>query len=376
MKVEIVSIGTELLVSDILDTNAAYVSRSLRDLNVDLSSKVTVGDDPEMIADVFRVALGRADVVIASGGIGNGRDDFTKQALAQMVGVELDPETQEIENAVKLGDSQLNYFGLMIEQDNGVVFCLPGRRRQMSYLLETEVLPYLRQQLSSDMVTGWALLRSVGLMESTLKQELVDMFPEAGQQITYDSFAGQTNIRIWSKAESEEKLQQELNSLRDQIIERLGDHVFGSETARLENVVLESLVKHDQSIAIAECYNHRVIFNAMTVLPNCDKAVSFIESQTWQGLADAMKLNDPTEDNLTQWCRQAAEKMIAKSKTDLGLIVYNNMTPGGVQILVTLASANGVSVTQRSFGGHPDNIDQWALTLGLAHLRRWLLVHC
>lgn len=376
MKVEIVSIGTELLVSDILDTNAAYVSRSLRDLNVDLSSKVTVGDDPDMIADVFRVALGRADIVIASGGIGNGRDDFTKQALAQVSGFDFDSETQEFENAVKLGEAQLNYFGLMVEQSDGVIFCLPGRRRQMSYLLETEVLPYLRQQLSSDMVTGWALLRSVGLMESTLKQELVDMFPEAGQQITYDSFAGQTNIRIWSKAESEEKLQQALNSLRDQIIERLGDHVFGSETARLENVVLEALLENNKSITIAECYNHRVIFNAVSVLPNCDDTVMFMESQTWQGLADGMQLNDPTEDNLTQWCRQAAEKMMAKSKTDLGLIVYNNMTPGGVQILVTLASSNGVSVTQRSFGGHPDNIDQWALTLGLAHLRRWLLVHC
>ena len=376
MKVEIVSIGTELLVSDILDTNAAYVSRSLRELNVELSSKVTVGDDPEMIADVFRVALSRADVIIASGGIGNGRDDFTKEALAKLTGLELNPETKEIEEATKLGDAQLSYSGLMLEQPDGVVFCLPGRRRQMSYLLETEVLPYLRQQLSTDMVTGWALLRSVGLMESTLKQELVEMFPQAGQQITYDSFAGQTNVRIWAKAETEDKLQIELNGLREKIIERLGDHVFGSETARLENVVLDSLLENGKTVTIAECYTHRVIYNAMSILQNAGDAIHFNDSQTWQGLADSLQLNDPDEANLTQWCRQAAEKTMAKSGTDLGLIVYSNMTPGGVQILVTLASANGVSVTQRSFGGHPDNIDQWALTLGLAHLRRWLLVHC
>lgn len=376
MKVEIVSIGTELLVSDILDTNAAYVSRSLRELNVELSSKVTVGDDPQMIADVFRVALGRADVVIASGGLGNGRDDFTKQAIATVTGLSLDPETKEFAEIVKLGDPQLSYGGLMVEQPEGVIFCLPGRRRQMSYLLETEVLPYLRQQLSTDQVTGWALLRSVGLMESSLKQELTEMFPNAGQQITYDSFAGQTNIRIWAKAESEAALQQELNSLRDQIIARLGDHVFGSEVARLENVVLEALVSNHKTVSIAECYTHRVIYNSMVVLPGCEKAVSFLEPQTWQGLADTLQLGDPDQDNLTQWCRHAAEKMLAQTKTDLGLMVYNNMTPGGVQILVTLASSNGVSVTQRSFGGHPDNIDQWALTLGLAHLRRWLLVHC
>ena len=70
MKVEIISIGTELLVSDILDTNAAYISRSLREVNVSLTSKITIGDDPEMIADAFQVALRRADVVIATGGLG------------------------------------------------------------------------------------------------------------------------------------------------------------------------------------------------------------------------------------------------------------------------------------------------------------------
>jgi hypothetical protein len=141
-------------------------------------------------------------------------------------------------------------------------------------------------------------------------------------------------------------------------------------------VVLEALVNNHKTVSIAECYTHRAIYNSMVVLPGCARAVSFLEPQTWQGLADTLQLGDPDQDNLTQWCRRAAEEMLVQTKTDLGLMVYNNMTPGGVQILVTLASSNGVSVTQRSFGGHPDNIDQWALTLGLAHLRRWLLVHC
>ncbi|NJN54274.1 MAG: hypothetical protein HC804_05645 [Anaerolineae bacterium] len=70
MKVEIVSIGTELLVSDILDTNSAFVSRSLREVKVDLTCKVTIGDDPDMIADAFRTALRRADVVSFYGGVG------------------------------------------------------------------------------------------------------------------------------------------------------------------------------------------------------------------------------------------------------------------------------------------------------------------
>jgi hypothetical protein len=81
------------------------------------------------------------------------------------------------------------------------------------------------------------------------------------------------------------------------------------------------------------------------------------------------------DDDLSRWCRIAAERLLERDGVDLGLIVYKNISQGGVQLLVTLASQLGVSVTQRSFGGHPDNIDQWAATLSLSHLRRWLLAH-
>jgi hypothetical protein len=79
--------------------------------------------------------------------------------------------------------------------------------------------------------------------------------------------------------------------------------------------------------------------------------------------------------DLTRWCREAAERLKEKAAADIGLLVYNNITPGGIQLLITLASSSGVSVMQRSFGGHPDNIAQWASTLGMVHLRRWLLAH-
>lgn len=91
MKVEIISIGTELLVSDILDTNAAYISRSLREVNVTLTSKVTIGDDPAMIADAFQVALRRANLVIATGGLGRGKDDFTREAITAVPTVNPSP---------------------------------------------------------------------------------------------------------------------------------------------------------------------------------------------------------------------------------------------------------------------------------------------
>ncbi len=375
MKVEIVSIGTELLVSDILDTNSAFVSRSLREVKVDLTCKVTVGDDPDMIADAFRAALRRADVVISTGGLGIGRDDFTRQAVTAVTGRELLPDPPGVVGARLLGDASVHLCGILMEEDAGTLICLPGNRREMSYLLETEVLPYLRQQIHSETKDGWALLRSVGLMESSLKQDLADLATDPQHRVTFDSFAGQTNIRLWVQANSDEEVQNELRRMSGIVRERLGDHIYGTEADRLEDVVLHALILNGVKLSLLECYTNQIITDTLSRLPGSTKVLNAMPWQTWYEAAEKLHLEAVTEHNLTQWCRLAAEKLVELSGDMLGLVVYSYMTQGGVQILVTLASPNGVSVTQRSFGGHPDNIDQWALTLGLSHLRRWLLVH-
>lgn len=375
MKVEIISIGTELLVSDILDTNAAYISRSLREVNVNLTSKVTIGDDPKMIADAFQVALRRANMVIATGGLGNGKDDFTREAITAVTHRHTVPEPPGIHGAILLGNSDAGSTGLMLEEADGVLVCLPGNRREMSYLLETAVLPYLRQQLETAMHTGWTLLRCVGVMESSLKQDLADLAASPNHRITFDSFAGQTNIRLWAKATSEQSLQEQLQALKTAVSQRLGDHVFGAEADRLETVVLHNLIKNDLHLSLAECYTHGIINETIGPLAGAAEHIALHPAKTWKELGAALQLDNLTGDNLSQWCRSAANALRSKDNSDLSLIVYSNITQGGVQILVTLASPNGVSVTQRSFGGHPENIDQWALTLGLTHLRRWLMVH-
>ncbi|MBE7532985.1 MAG: hypothetical protein HS099_25035 [Ardenticatenaceae bacterium] len=375
MKVEIVSIGTELLVSDILDTNSAFVSRSLREVKVDLTCKVTVGDDPDMIADAFRTALRRADVVISTGGLGTGRDDYTRQAVTAVTGRELLPDPPGIAGARLLGDTSVRMGGLLMEEEAGVLICLPGNRREMSFLLETEVLPYLRQQIHSETKDGWALLRCVGLMESNLKQDLADLTTDPQHRVTFDSFAGQTNIRLWVQANSDEEVRNELHRMKNVVRERLGDHIYGAEADRLEDVVLNALIQNGVKLSLLECYTNQIIADTLNRLPGSNKVINAMPWQTWYEAADKLHLEAVTQSNLTQWSRAAAEKLVELSGDMLGLVVYSHMTQGGVQILVTLASPNGASVTQRSFGGHPENIDQWALTLGLSYLRRWLLAH-
>ena len=374
MKAEIVSIGTRLLMSDVLDTNTAYISRSLQELGVELIYKVTVGDNLEHLTDALRTALTRADVVLTTGGISEGPNDFTRQAVATATNIWLNPETQELEGSIVLGKTSPRHTGFILENLPGLLICLPGNRREMAYLLETEVSPYLR--MKANVKSGVCILRTVGVMESSLRQQLADLRPSSNQWIGFDSYAGQTNIRLRVMGESEAEIQMQLAHLRQTILDRLGNHVFGQDQDRLETVILAMLARKRYRVVVAECHTDRALSRLLKQNGAASEQVALVSLNTENDLATLLGIRPPAADQaLTHWCRQAAEVLMVKTAVNLSLLVYNHMTPGGVQISVYLASGQGVSVTQRSFGGHPENINQWASTLGLAHLHRWLLVH-
>ena len=376
MRAEIVSIGNELLLNDILDTNAAYTTRSLREMKVELTCKVTVGDERALIADALRAAIGRADLVITSGGLGRQSDDYTRQAISDVTGRHLIAAAPGVAGATRLGNVQADAYGILLEEADATLICLPGNPRDMTYLFETAVLPYLQKHLPSEGASGWMLLRTAGIMESSIQQQLSDLPLEKGQNLTYTSYAGQTDIRISAEAGTAEEMDIILEQLALAIRERLGDHVYGRNQERLEQLLLEQLRHRRLKVVIAEYETGQALANLMHSLPDTHRTVSFLPLTTHEGIAQYLGL-DPlaTADDLTRWCRLVAERLRAKTEADLALLVYNNVTQSGVQILVTLAANSGVSMMQRSFGGHPGNIDHWASTLGLVHLRRWLLAY-
>ena len=377
MKVEIVSISTKLLMGDILDTNTAYVSRSLRKINAQLTCKVVVGDDLAMITDAMRVALRRSDVVLTIGGLDSHSENFTRLAAAQAANCPLIAQSPGIEGAHVMGGQDASMTGFLLETEDGILICLPEKRRELGFLLETEAIPYLRRHSLVLAQQDWVILRTVGIMESSLKQKLSDIVQDARHRVTYDSFTGQTNIQLWVQADSKAQIEHELEQMKQVVLTRLGDHVYGEAKDRLEEVVLQTLMQNGRKLALAECYTNQTLAGMLETVKAPADSLYLLPVNSSTELADAVGIDDLKleDDDLTRWCRIAAEQLIERDGVDLGLIVYKNISQGGVQLLVTLASRLGVSVTQRSFGGHPDNIDQWAATLGLAHLRRWLLAH-
>lgn len=375
MKVEIVSIGDELLLAEILDTNASYLARCLRELAVDLTARVIVGDQQALIADALATGLNHADVVIASGGLGIHSDDFTRQAVADVTNQNLTREPPGISHGIALGPPT-SVQGLLMETEQGTLICLPGNQRDMSYLVQTDVLPYLQGQLPADGVVGWILLRTAGLMESSVREMLAGLRLQPGEKITYTSYAGQTDIRVLIEAEADEAVQAGLARLTTEIETRLGEHVYGRDRARLEQVTVEKLQQQQLQVAVAEHDTGDATNQMLQSVPGAATTFTFLPVTSQEGIGRYLGMESPEDTgDLTRWCRLVAERLRQKLVTDLGLVIYKNVTPGGVQLLITLASAAGISVSQRSFGGHPGNIDHWAGTLGLVHLRRWLLAH-
>ncbi len=327
-----------------------------------------------MISNVLDVALTRADIVLTTGGLEDEVVGLTHQAIAEVTGQM--PLTAGESGAVTLGGSGKQPSGLLVQSDNGTLICLPGNRREMAYLLETEVLPLIQERLYSERKTGWALLRTIDIMESTLKQKLSDLAVASQHRITYDSYAGQTNVQLWIEADSEEEIERKLGHLKQQVYARLGDHIFGEGENRLEDVVSLALEKSGRKLAVVELFTDKSLVKALNGSPDSHEMVLSLPMTTCDELATFLAIEKPRgEHDAKIWSQTAAEGLLIKTQADLGLVLYEKITQGGIQLFVALASPNGVSVTERSFGGHPENINQWACTLGLAHLRRWLLTY-
>ena len=376
MRVEVISVGDELLFGEILDTNAGYAIRSLRELNVTLTGRVTVADDEELIAGALRSARQRADVVMAWGGLGEEADDLTWEAVAAVTGRRLHPERPGIDGAMLLGDPSRGAYGLLLEDEVGTLVCLPGAHRQMTYLLETEVLPYLQKKLAREGRLVRQVLRTAGLMESNIRQQLAALELQPGQQVSYSSYAGQTDVLLTVEADSAEEAQAALADVARQVREQLGDHVYGQGEDRLEAVLVDYVARTGMTVCVAEHETGGTLAATLRSLLEAETNFVFPEPASKKGVAAYLERLPPqSESDLTGWCRQAAESLRAREGVDLALLVYNHATQSGVQTLVTLAADSGVSMMQRSFGGHPANIDQWAATLALVHLRRWFLAY-
>jgi len=365
MKAEIISVGTELLLGQIVDTNAAYVARSLAELGFSVYRKTTVGDNRARLANAVREALERADVVVTTGGLGPTEDDLTRETIAEVLGVQLmeNPEVlayikgyfvsrgacmteNNTKQALVPRPGAGSYFpntmgtapGITFEAGEKRVICLPGVPREMIYLMETHVEPYLRAYLTRSGACEAIVskvIRTVGIGEAALEERILDLAHDrTNPTVAIYAGAGECQIRVTASAEGEAEAWRLIESVQREIKARLGSVVYGYDDDALEVVVAGRLAAAGATLAVAESCTGGLICGLLTDVAGSS---SFLERGivTYSNSAkrDELGVRGPTLDAYGAVSRETALEMacgvVRKAGTDIGLSVTGIAGPGG-----------------------------------------------
>lgn len=277
MRAEILGVGTELLLGQIANTNAQWISERLAEIGVDVLHHSVVGDNLDRVVEAFGLACSRADVVIATGGLGPTQDDLTRDALAIAAGARL-VRHEEIavrlrERFARLGrkmpESNLRQAdvpegarfispmrgtapGLVVEIGEARVYAVPGVPVEMREMMQGTILPELAALAGPSGIAS-RTVRCVGMSESRIAELLDDLFlGSANPTVAFLAGGGEVHVRLTAKAASLEEANAALEPLVKEVVERLDDVVFSTADERLEEVVGRLLRERGLRIACAE----------------------------------------------------------------------------------------------------------------------------
>jgi nicotinamide-nucleotide amidase len=396
MKAEIVSIGDELLYGEITDTNSAFIAEKLTGEGIEVVFSTGVGDDVNKIAEVFGMAGSRADVIIATGGLGPTSDDLTKKAIVKAFKRNLvfhEEILKEIEKSFeksgksmpKVNQNQAlipqgakplaNLWGvapgIFIEEGNKLFFALPGVPLEMKWMLENEVLPILRTKKSDGFIIR-KMLRTTGIPESVIYEKIEGLIDPKGEvTIAFlPSYLG-VDIKLvvsWSnllvtslkqKSEAEAKIAE----LEQKIREILGTYIYGTDDQTLEEVVGKLLSEKRKTIAVAESCTGGLIGAKFTNISGSSKyfergVVTYSNQAKIELLGVPKEIIDQQGAVSEQTAILMAEGVKKLAKTDYGLSSTGIAGPtGGTPekpvglIYIGFASENDSFAQKFQFGG-------------------------
>lgn len=292
---ELIAVGTELLLGNIANTNAQFLSKELSTLGINVFYHTVVGDNPQRLQEAVKVAKSRADIIITTGGLGPTCDDLTKQTLAEAFGKKLlfhEESANRIKSYFdKLGRpmTENNYQQAMLPEgctilendrgtapgcsfteDNTLVIMLPGPPFECEAMFLNQAAPLLRT-LSEDMIVS-RTLRVYGIGESAAEALLRDQM-NALQNPTLAPYAkgGEVELRITAKAKTEEEARALIAPVEDEVRSILGDKIYGADVASLEEVCLDLLTKAGLTVSSAESCSGGLVSKRLTDLAGSSK---------------------------------------------------------------------------------------------------------
>jgi len=403
MRAEIISIGTELLLGAIVDTNAAYISQWLAEIGIDLYHRVTVGDNEERIARCIEQALERAEVVLCTGGLGPTVDDVTRQAVARATGRAL------VLNETMLGWIEERFRGwghpmsennrrqalmpegaipienpvgtapiFIVQDERGDVIVLPGVPHEMKYLMEHEVIPYLQRKMGRREVIKTRVLRTVGIGESQVDARIGDLMESANPTVGLAAHPGQTDVRIVAKAASEEEADRLIAAMEHQIRRRLGEVIYGVEQETVAEVVARMLAQRGLMLGLVEYGTDGLVSHTLFETPDGPSALG--NSLILHHPQEAVGMLGLDEEDLysPEAARSAAQTGREILEADLCLAVW---VPASIAdnpserapMYLALDTGQGITVQTFRYGGHSERARGWLVNRALDMVRRAVL---
>jgi competence/damage-inducible protein CinA-like protein len=384
---EIITIGTEILLGEIVDTNTRYIARTLRGMGVNIYRTITIGDNVDRIAEAIYHSMQRADIVLTTGGLGPTVDDPTREAVAKAAGVELEFREDLWEQVVSIisrygrkpsenqkrqafipkgaiaipnpvgtapcfvveGPPRPMGEGLGVRES--VVVALPGVPNEMEHILHESIIPYLQNRFELNEIIKIRVLHCAGLGEGLIDEKIADLEMLSNPTVGLAAHTGVVDIRIAAKAKGEAEADAMIADIERQARERLGDVVFGADEDTLEDATLNAVAKRGWTLIGVE---------------------SGLDGLLARKLPHTVSLSDPS---ISSGQRLSLDSLVAAlraaradSNVDAALGVAMNLPERAADI--ALITPRGEKTHHITYGGPPRSLARWSVNLALDWLRR------
>jgi len=411
MGTEIITVGTELLLGQIIDTNASWIAQRLAEAGIDLYYKTTVGDNAGRIEAALRQALSRADVLITTGGLGPTEDDLTRDVVAAVLGRPLHLDSDVLarieqrfahrkipmsennrkqamvpEGAEVLHNPNGTAPGLFLREGGRCVACMPGVPAEMKPMLTGQVIPQIREVFGIRSRIVSRVLKMCGISESKVDQAIGDYFREMrNPTIGILAHAGEIHVRLTCKGEDPAEITRMLDALEGKVRLRLGALVFGRDEEKIEALVGQLLRARGATLAVAESCTGGLIASRLTDVAGSSDyfergMVTYSTAAKQHLLGVPRELIGNSGVVSLDVVRVMADGVRRRSGTTFGLATTGIAGPSGGTserpvglVCVALAWEGGDIAREYRFHGGRELIKYRAAQMALEMLRRHLL---
>lgn len=358
MKAEIITVGTEILLGDILNTNCRYLSRELAAMGIEMYYQITVGDNEERLLKTLDESLNRSDIVICTGGLGPTEDDITKEVCAKYFGYELELHKPSLDAMIERfkhmnrvptkNNEKQAYFpkeayilkndngtapGCIMEKEGKMIVVLPGPPREMESMFENYVKPYL-SKLTDDVIES-EVLRIIGVGESKVENDILDIIDsQTNPTIATYAKGYECTLRITAKAKSVEEAKELIKPMSDEMKRRFGQSLYATGETSIEEVVAKMLVENNLKIAVAESCTGGMVSASLINYPGISSV--FMEGCVTYSNEAKMKSLGVKKETLDVYgvvsdkcAKEMASGVAARYNTNVGIATTGIAGPGG-----------------------------------------------